>query len=198
MTAATSGWKTMGTNSRFLLDACSTRSTKNWSNWRPKSLPLISGLSGRPGECGMPAYRRGGRHWASERRSWPPAVIARFSEWKAVCRMAGSGAATALQRRQDTTAGYQQTRRSLPAHAPNVGCARSVAERRTQDGSPIAVGDGAACASRLSPGDHRRGRQECTHHLGAAGEESRVCTACVAHHSANKESLWNLPRLRAQ
>jgi hypothetical protein len=42
-------WKTTGTNSRFPPGIYSTPSRKNWSNWKPRSVPRISGSSGHSG-----------------------------------------------------------------------------------------------------------------------------------------------------
>ena len=72
---------------------------------------------------------------------------------------------------------HHQARRRLPAHAADARRPRRVAERRAEVGSPVALGDGVARASRLSPRDHRHRRQERTHHLGAAGERSSVRAA---------------------
>jgi transposase len=82
---------------------------------------------------------------------------------------------------KDTPGPHHQARRWVFAHASHARCARRPAERRAKNGSAVTLGAGIARATWVSPRHHRRGGQERPHHLGAAGEQSRVRVTRIGH-----------------
>jgi transposase len=95
----------------------------------------------------------------------------RIRQRSAVRSVVGIGAAPILDGWQSEIGADHQTWRSLLAHAPDAGCARNVAEHRTKDGSPVAVGAGVARASRY----HRA-------IIAVAAKNARIIGALLAKH----------------
>jgi len=99
--------------------------------------------------------------------------------------------------REVTTVGVDLAKSVFTVHGVDstghtARCPSGIAERTADVRSNVALGDGGSRAARLSPRDHRRGRQERPYRMGAAGEESGVCASHVADHGAAHLSIWTL------
>ena len=168
----------------ILRDTYFTPSMKSWSELEQNHSPGRTGSSGpsENAECRRIAAVEGigpvtATAIVARHQRWP-----RFSEREAVRRMAGSGAATTLQRRQNKTAGYQQTRRSLSAHT--AGAWSQVGGLSGQGKTTVAVA-GSTTNNRDWERESLRcaRQQECAHSMVPDREAASIGPLCNVFYS---------------